>query len=155
MNLFLIRHGESENSAPSDFERALTPRGIAILQESILQVAQTANAPDLLFSSPLKRAVQTAELFQRVWHVDLQTVDWLQPQASVSQILEELGQLQISSIALVGHLPSIGQALSALVLGLPPKDIALNPGTVVCLDAESLKPGASKINWILDPDIPE
>lgn len=155
MNLFLIRHGESETKAASDFERGLTPKGAAVLQETVLEVAQTAGAPDLLLSSPLKRAVQTAEIFQRAWHSELQTVDWLKPNSPVGDMLKEMENLKSLSLALVGHLPSIGQILSALVWGLPPKDLALNPGAVVCLDAESFQPGASKINWILDPDLTE
>lgn len=67
MWLYLIRHGESEaNVANADLpDGALTPGGIA--QAEALARYLEGESVDLVISSPLRRALQTADVLSRHW----------------------------------------------------------------------------------------
>ena len=91
MQIALIRHGECEASAASDEERCLTPTGHAdVAKVAELLRRKKLVAPQVIFSSPLKRALQTAELFNAPWGLEIQKADWLQPLVEPSTVLEKL-----------------------------------------------------------------
>ena len=70
MNIYFIRHGESEIYADDDFKRRLTTVGKRKLEESFKVFAN--NLKDKrsykIYSSPLERAKETAEILAK--HLD-------------------------------------------------------------------------------------
>ena len=152
MLLYLIRHGEAEETTKPDAERDLTQNGKEQVEKLAAKITSTVEAPTLLLSSPFKRAVQTAEAFRDGWDIPLEIVDWLLPWSEPSQVLEELKNLPQQSIALVGHLPCLGLLLGTLVWGLPPKEVALPKAGVCCLSFQDWEPAAAKLKWLLSPD---
>jgi phosphohistidine phosphatase len=67
MELYLLRHGEAEGAAGvSDEQRALTPRGIESLRQVLAIAREKGAAPSAAFTSPLRRAVQTARLAEEI-----------------------------------------------------------------------------------------
>ena len=153
MNLYLIRHGVAEDTARTDAERALTKEGLKEVQKIAREVGLRAKNPERLFVSPYLRARQTADPFSERWKLKPEIARWLMPGAEVSDVLENLEECAEESIALVGHMPNLGLVLSALVWGLPPREIVLPKGGVAFLKTKTWKPGEAKLKWLLNPDL--
>lgn len=153
MELYLIRHGESAGEAPGDAGPALSSQGLEQVQKMSAHVLELASRPEVLYSSPLLRASQTADPFSHLWQLPIQIVDWLLPGVSPSQVLQQLRELRHERWALVGHLPSLGLLLGVLAWGLPPKEIVIPRGGVAYLQMKSWDPGTAKLKWLVSPDV--
>ncbi len=121
MRIYLVRHGDAvpEEEAGSDRDRWLSPRGREAARILGRLLRETNVAPDAIISSPLPRAVQTAELVAAsidfIGHIA--SLRCLEPSAQprvAAGIIATLGQ----SVVVVGHEPSIS-ALGAFLLGRP------------------------------------
>src|SRR2546425_5291494 len=117
MDLFLIRHAAAAEGAlyGSDGERPLTADG----RKSVLAVgaalAKNGVKLELVVCSPLVRAVETAELIAVSvgYEGELQICPELLPEGSPAAMLERALRPNVkkSRVALVGHLPSMGNLL--------------------------------------------
>jgi phosphohistidine phosphatase len=121
MRIYLVRHGDAvpEDEAGSDRDRWLSPRGREAARILGRLLRETNVAPDAIVSSPLPRAVQTAELLAAgldyIGHIA--TLRSLEPAAQprvAAGLIATLG----ASVVVVGHEPSIS-ALGAFLLGRP------------------------------------
>ena len=74
-NIILIRHAKSNREFEiKDFDRELIEKGI---KNSIKCANVTLNEIDfcsIIYSSPAKRAIQTAEIFLKTWKLDLKSI---------------------------------------------------------------------------------
>src|SRR2546430_17472199 len=63
MLLYLVRHGDADTPAPSDDDRELSKKGIrvTIAMAQLLKAAEF-DAPEIIITSPLPRAEQTARI---------------------------------------------------------------------------------------------
>ena len=152
MNLYLIRHGDSESDKPDEL-RALTPVGRDAASKAAKWVTKIVEKPQVLFASPLKRAKETAEPFARGWNTNVETAEWLRANVEPSAVIEELKKRKEQDIVLVGHLPNLGLLLATLVWGLPPKEVIIPKGGVAYLDVKSWEPGNSKLKWMVTADL--
>ena len=79
LELILIRHGETEGSKRKAFvgrtDLELTEAGMA--QAHTIKKKLARELPDAIFSSPLKRTYQTAEIINKSFGLPIQTVDSL------------------------------------------------------------------------------
>ena len=121
MRIFLVRHGEAvpEEDAGSDRDRWLSARGREAARVLGRLLREQRVEPDAIVSSPLPRAVQTAELLAT-------SLDFLAPIASL-RCLEPAAHPRVASTAIaaageivlvVGHEPSIS-AIGAYLMGRP------------------------------------
>ncbi len=123
MRVTLIRHAEAGDDAPSDEVRSLTARGREDARRLGHALARRGVEFSLMVSSPLVRAVQTAEIVaaEIAYHERLAMTDLLVPEGAASQVVAWLKsasrEIQGSaSIALVAHEPVLS-ALAALLIG--------------------------------------
>ena len=68
MNLYILRHGiaaDRSSEYPDDNLRPLTRKGIDRMRREAKGMSAIGIAPDLIISSTLVRAVQTAEIVQQ------------------------------------------------------------------------------------------
>jgi phosphohistidine phosphatase len=72
MKLYVMRHGPAEDHAPTgrDSDRALTPSGRDRVRSVARVLVEQDEAPLTIFSSPLVRALQTAEIVAAVTKLD-------------------------------------------------------------------------------------
>ena len=144
MQVYLLRHGVAEDARPgvNDADRALTPEGKQKLRE-ILRVAAAAEVlPTLLLSSPLKRALQTAEVAKEILgsKTDIVRSKALMPGSTVDQTWDEIRtHRDEAQILLVGHEPLFSH-LSAFLLGTPSLKIDFKKGAILRVDFESFPP---------------
>jgi len=143
--LWLLRHGEAEDSAASDFERRLTGRGEHQARCAGRALAQLGIDLDHAFTSPRVRAFDTARLacaelgVQAVVHAPLSegfTVDDALELAAVTGA--------DGSILLVGHEPD----LSGLVADLTSGRVAMKKGGLAAI---RLAHGRGEISALLRP----
>lgn len=153
LSLYLIRHEEAEPGyGIPDEERGLTARGRQRMRSTARTLAAGPDLIDAVFTSPLVRAVQTAEILVQGLGLD-------EPIAARRVIadpphLEALVSLVTSvptttrGVALVGHEPTLGFLAGHLlgeVWGLRP----FKPGAVLALDLPR-RGAAGRFLWYLD-----
>jgi phosphohistidine phosphatase len=121
MRIYLVRHGDAvpEDEAGSDRDRWLSPRGREAARVLARLLRETNVNPDAIVSSPLPRAVQTAELLAQGldYIAHIATLRALEPSAQPRVAANLIGALG-ESVVVVGHEPSIS-TLGAFLLGRP------------------------------------
>jgi phosphohistidine phosphatase len=110
MHLFLFRHGIAEDYAESDFQRNLTPKGVAKLLEQVDGLLNSGFSIDKILSSPYNRAIQTAEILSKGLSVPLAVADILGCGCHFSDFTDflEAQTSDLKSVLCVGHQPDLG-----------------------------------------------
>lgn len=140
MHLVLVRHGDAEPelAAPvglGDPARALTSLGRDQMRETARWLgASCGGGAHQIWTSPLVRAVQTAEILAEAWHdAEVAVAGPLRPGQSVARQLDFVAGLPaIEWAALVGHEPQLTQ-LGAELLGLPGLPFPFEKGAALLL----------------------
>jgi phosphohistidine phosphatase len=153
LKLYLVRHGHAGDpdawKGPDD-SRPLTAQGRGDLRRSARALARKETI-DLLCTSPLVRAVQTAEILAEALDLDDVTVlEELRPDVPVQALLERAAREEAKRIALVGHDPQITGALAALTK-VQPERIDFPKGGIVRLDVHNLIERQAEPRWWLPP----
>ena len=160
IRLYLVRHGiaaEPGEFSGSDFARPLTPKGRRRFRRAAKEFARLAEPVSLIVSSPLVRAVQTAELL--AWTLKADAVEIssdLTPSGNADTLLRWVAS-RVSDgqgVALVGHDPGMSTLL-ARVAGLSAADAArvvFRKGCIVRVDVGAL-PSArpAQARWWMRP----
>lgn len=157
-SLYLVRHAvaaERGDQYPDDSARPLTDRGAAKFRKVVRGLAALDVEIDLVLTSPLVRARQTADLL--ALHLPgkpavVETAS-LAPGASFADVVAELGDhARHGAIALVGHEPGIG-ALAARLLGFK-TPFEFRKGGVCRIDVDTLPPsGPGRLRWFAPPKL--
>jgi phosphohistidine phosphatase SixA len=116
VRLFLVRHAKAAPGSPDEL-RALNERGREQARELGERFAE--EPPDVVLSSPLLRARETADAIARAAGVPLRIDDRLAPGATAEGLLEALAGVEGSVVA-VGHQPDCGEIAAALSGGPEP-----------------------------------
>lgn len=124
-------------------------RGAAVLRRVVRHI-------DVLGSSPLIRAMQTAEIVAKEYgEMDVVRVPALAPGKSPEEFLAWLrGQSSDASIAVVGHEPDLGELATWLLCGQRESRIPIRKGGVCALELPGgADPGAGELHWLLTPEL--
>ncbi len=156
--IYLIRHGLAEERGdawPDDTERPLTDRGAVRVRKTARGLATIGVAFDVILTSPLVRARQTADAIASVFdpRPPIVPTEALAPGGSYQTLVAELEKTgRRTRIALVGHEPGIGE-LAAKFAGIR-QPLAFKKGAVCRIDLESLPlDGPGALRWFLTPKI--
>lgn len=157
MDIYLVRHGIAvgrEDGVPDGF-RPLTGKGRRRFRKTARAFARLGRRKlDLILTSPLVRAVQTAEILaQETKHGEVGVLQELDPEFSVGSLLEALAKRAdgLKSVVLVGHEPQLSSVLAVLA-GVPADSLDLKKGAIVHLDGTDLsQPGSAGAYWSLKP----
>ncbi len=158
MELYVIRHAEAkplEGTITDDADRPLTDTGIA-QSRALSQCLQKLGVKlDVVLTSPLLRAKQTAEEMLRHWSNPKPPVEVVQElvdagkRKKLARLLREVGK---ESVAIVGHQPDLSTFTAWLTgsrkaqLDFAKAGVAL----VHCTDAPDR--GAGTLEWLVTPD---
>jgi phosphohistidine phosphatase len=156
MNIHLLRHGIAaalgqENNF-RDEQRALTAEGITKIRQAAKGLRKFQVEFDLVASSPLVRARQTAEIVAEAlkFRQPLNEWDELVPEGAVEAVLRRLREFrECKSVLLVGHQPSIGCLASYLVSGDARVSLPFKKGAVFCFQTNDPPPWAGELLWML------
>ena len=129
-----------------------SPDGRRKLRQT-LEIAAAADVqPTLILTSPLKRAVETAEIAQKVlrYRGQLEQTDALAPNSTVEDVWREIrNRSKESAVLLVGHNPMFAD-LAGYLLGARNLQIDVKKGSIVRIDFENLSPEPKGIlRWFL------
>jgi phosphohistidine phosphatase len=156
--LYLIRHGVAEERGeawPDDTRRPLTDEGMSRLRKSSRGLVRIGVEFDVILTSPLVRARQTAEIVAGAFssRPPVVVVDSLTPEGSVQAVMTDLEkQTKRTRIALVGHEPAIGELAARLCGSRRP--LEFKKGAVCRIDVESIpSAGPGTLRWFLTPKI--
>ena len=153
MRVLLVRHAEAvdTHSAQTDHDRWLTDEGRRTATHVGLALVRLELTYSRMYTSPLVRAVQTAEVLAAT-HPDfdgpLEVRRALSAdEGSTAQALEPLEQADNRSlVVMVTHMPKIGVLAAYLgQLSVPP---SFRPCAVCLLD---IRDGKGRLEWMLDP----
>lgn len=141
MRLIFLRHGLAEGHFSTvqdkDFERELTPDGIKRLHKTFKVYKKTEPTIDVIFSSPLARAVQTAEIFWTYYQdADLELMGDLDILDDPRHLVEYISFLPSDGCyAFVGHDPHITKVIAALLALHPEHDfMTIKKGGICVLE---------------------
>ena len=110
--IYLVRHAKSswEDSSLSDFDRPLNKRGKNDAPFMAKTVKEKISVPDLIFSSPAKRAFTTALQFAETFGFNSEDIisDIKIYEAGVSDIMRIINNVsdKLNSIMIFGHNPT-------------------------------------------------
>jgi phosphohistidine phosphatase len=154
MKLYLVRHAEAieRSGTTPDANRYLTPKGRSAFRKIARRVRKAGIAPAVILTSPLLRAVQTAEILaERLKHdgpvVAANALSHGFDLRALRSLLAKAGNP--TEAAFVGHEPDLGD-LAATLLALP-GGFPLRKGAVLALEVDVGAPkGAAKFLWRTD-----
>jgi len=118
MNLYLIRHGEAETTSedkPHE-ERELTKEGIQVVKASVEMWKNFISSFEIIFSSPLKRAMQTANIIRDVLNVKPEVMEEISllNGGLTEDLLTLADSFGMEDIAMIGHQPDLGIHISRM-----------------------------------------
>jgi phosphohistidine phosphatase len=156
--LYLVRHGLAEERGdmwPDDSKRPLTEEGMAGLQKATRGLARLGVSLDIVLTSPLVRARQTAEIVAGglTPRPAVVNVESLTPEGNYAAVVADLEKhARKTRIGLVGHEPAIGELASRLIGSRHP--IEFKKGAVCRIDVDEMPPaGPGNLRWLLTPKI--
>ena len=163
MQLFLLRHAEAEPDAANDQTRTLTAKGSKQAVSIGKFCFEHGFVPDMILTSPLKRAEETAQLFARELNLPtpVQIQEFLRPGMTPERAFSGLRESSINLmkrerekssgkaiIMLVGHEPDFSTLAGALIGGRA-ESVHFRKATLMSLTLEEFKPGAGTIEFLI------
>ena len=149
MQLFLIRHAIAEDSRQGlrDEARALTSEGRKRFAEEVKGLERLGIAFERLRHSPLRRALETAELLVPFVEGELE----VDARLAGAPGAELIASLEGANLALVGHEPWLSELAWQLVSGgADASGFALKKGGILQLEGEP-RPGGMRLVQALAP----
>jgi phosphohistidine phosphatase len=155
--LYFLRHGkagEYRADDPNDDARELTDAGAAELRAAAALWRRLNLRPDLVISSPLPRALQTAGLLIEGVGLAREPLvdDRLRPGAEWADMARAMAtDRDARRVMFVGHEPDLSTAVQVLTGA---HAVRLRSGGVACVEFPGIpEPGAGELAWLLDPDL--
>jgi len=161
MDVLLVRHARAEEcdifalSGEEDALRPLTRAGAKEMRKVAKALRRLLPQVDVFASSPLLRALQTADILAARYGGKVMQLPQLAPGHDPAQVLTWLrSQGDNACVALVGHEPDLGALASWLLTGgkrgfLPMK----KSGACLLRFAGGIKDGKAELVWYLPPGL--
>ncbi|HTR22118.1 MAG TPA: histidine phosphatase family protein [Gemmatimonadales bacterium] len=160
MQVLVVRHAIAEDPAdyarrhPDDAGRPLTADGRKKMRKAARGLRALVPELDLLATSPLTRAVQTAEILADEYDgpapVQTPTLAPAQPLATLADWLDRERRREV--VALVGHEPGLSRAVSWLLSGGDRSFVELKKGAACLLEfPDHVGAGLGVLRWSLSP----
>jgi phosphohistidine phosphatase len=151
VRLYFIRHAEAieRSGAAPDASRYLTTKGRLAFRKIAHRARKAGIAPVVIFSSPLLRSVQTAEILAERLKHEGQVV--VAKELSPGFDLRALHALLANAgnpveAAFVGHEPDLGLVAAALMS--VPEGFPLRKGAVLAMEVDgNARKGTAKFLW--------
>jgi phosphohistidine phosphatase len=119
MLIYILRHGDAFSDINlSDSERPLTDTGTQQSSIAGTFLRMTKANVDLIVSSPLLRAKQTASVIQeQIGSKKPITSDLLLNGTDQLELFQYINKLGVSSLLLVGHIPHLEDTITSIING--------------------------------------
>ena len=157
MDLYILRHAiavDREEHRGKDADRPLTVQGKLKMRRIARGMRRLGLRFDVIVSSPLLRARQTAAIVAReISQRDKVTISPnLAPGKNPAPLLSSLADNNHESALLVGHEPQLSRLISTLVSGSGKCSVTMKKGGLCRLSvAHTLRPGTATLEWLVTP----
>ncbi len=148
MQIYFLRHGEADwpDWTKPDDERPLTDFGKKEVRQVAKLLERLKVQPDLIVTSPLPRASQTAKIAAEYLGAKLREDEGLEPGFGMRQLRTLLERHYSKVLMLVGHEPDFTDLISELTGA----SLKLSKAGVALLDVDS-ESGEGKLLWLFPP----
>ena len=156
MILYFLRHGLAGNRADwkgEDSLRPLTKKGMKNMVSQAKRLADLDLGLDLIITSPLARAFQTADIVADELKLGETMVqdERLAPGFGIDDLAQLLNEhAGAENIMLVGHEPDFSQTISALIGGCR---LVCKKGGLARVDIFSMDPLQGELVWLIPPGL--
>jgi phosphohistidine phosphatase len=154
MEIYFLRHGDYQKKpGMKDDECPLSGHGAELMEREASSIARLGLPLDLIISSPLVRARQSAEIIARPLRlldalvVDERLAPGFGPE-SFALILKEHGAC--AALMLVGHEPDFSRTIAACTGG---GRVACRKGSLARVDFEKPATLEGVLAWLLPPEV--
>ncbi|HLK66219.1 MAG TPA: phosphohistidine phosphatase SixA [Bryobacteraceae bacterium] len=158
MQIYLLRHGIAHDANPGqpDSERALTDEGREKLRRVLKRARLAGATPEVILSSPYRRAVETADVAAEVlgYEGKVMRTRALVPEASPFDAWDEIRSRKgEKSILLASHEPLMS-SMVAFLLESPAMQVDMKKAALVRVDCERLGPEPRGVlKWMITPSL--
>lgn len=151
MKLLVLRHGEAVHHITPDRERPLTARGKEQARAVLNRRTRELGEIDLVITSPLRRARETAALALAVTApgARLLVSELLVPEESPETLLSFLAEQPPEHCLLVGHQPLVGAVIGTLTGSRVPPHVVTSGLT--CLEVFAWCADGARDCWVEEP----
>jgi phosphohistidine phosphatase len=149
-----IAHQRNVQHWPDDADRPLTKIGKKKFERVARRVGSFLDKPELLFTSPLTRARQTARILRR--EADFpkpKQMGALRPGGGSKRVIDGLREADAKFVAIVGHEPDLSELISELLVGSPSTVAgSLKKGGLVVLEfSDDIQSGKASLAAYVPP----
>lgn len=153
--LYFVRHGAAGDASEwpgSDFDRPLTPKGRKQMARIAKRLAKMEIEVDVIRTSPLVRARETATLFGDALgldHVvnDERLANGFDPRA-LEAVLRDCGGIE--HLMLVGHEPSMSDTVGRIIGSAR---IDFKKGAIACVNVPKPDSASGTLLWFCPPKV--
>jgi len=161
--ILLLRHAKADKKlAVKDFERSLTKQGRKDAPRMGHFIKEIGSLPDIIISSPAKRAKETCNLFVEAAAMDKALIAWNDDlyyggARNYLSIIQH-ASVDINNLMLVGHNPLMEETVSLLCNDEGAYGVRIPTAGLVCIEYpatswKAVKPGAGHIKWMMTPKL--
>lgn len=154
MRLYFLRHGLADRNQwdGPDFDRPLTREGKNRMSQSADTMLDLDLEIDLIITSPLKRALQTAQIVAH--RLDLEDSLVIDERLAPGFGVDELRQIfaerpAANAIMLVGHEPDFSETIAELTGAL----VMVKKGSLARVDVLDSQTLEGELAWLIPPKV--
>jgi phosphohistidine phosphatase len=150
MLLYLFRHADAVPLAGSDSARALSEKGVAQAKQAGRFCLRNRLLPEIILTSPLRRAEQTARLFAE--EIDGQKIVSVAPFLAcgmdpATALAELKAYRELESVMLVGHEPDLGRLASRLAGAGDRGKIKIRKASLTVFELDAARPDSAVLQF--------
>ena len=155
MLVYLMRHGiaEERSGRVDDDQRKLTDEGREKTRDAARGLKAMGIEPCAMLSSPLVRAVETAEITAEVLGFSARKIhltESLAPSSPPELLLRELAALKAQEVVCFGHAPHLDDFI-AHVFHSNLTFTSLKKAGAACIEIAKFSPREAVLQWIATP----
>lgn len=150
MTVGFLRHAEAEDRNTSDFERRLTHKGVEQAGKVAAFCRHHGLVPDLIVTSPVVRARETAKIIAKELECDLIEERWLACGMEAADCLREIRAFSKKEfLLLVGHEPDLSHAIAALTGMSDPSCLKIRKASLALVNLVAPDQGCGQLQFLI------
>ena len=159
--MLVVRHAIAEDrevfaaTGRDDGLRPLTAEGTRKMKRGARGLRELVPSIDLLVSSPLTRAGETADIVRAQYELDrVEVARELEPNCPLDDVVAWLTRCDQGAVAIVGHEPQLSRLVTYLIGGGDRSAVDLKKGAACLIEFEAQpKAGEGRLVWALPPRV--
>jgi phosphohistidine phosphatase len=157
MTLTIIRHAiavpAGTEGIPDD-ERPLTKKGRRRFVKAARGLAEICQRPDVLLTSPLPRASETAEIAAETWGGPPPSSEPVLAHGSAEDIIAMLARYAgEQQVVIVGHEPTVSEVLARLLGSTAGERFAFRKGGAAQIEVPGTPAEGGRLDWFMRPKV--